>query len=189
MNIPQKYLTALISSLLLIGLGSCTPPPSNLGSNNSLQNPTPSNSVSPTAKPSPDESEGKTVTGSQPFNASSQNTVNVTVYEADSQCETVLPKKVAVPADQQLEAAVGKVLEKYDTGDFDLAGYRVNVEPATGVATVDFRVAPDSKRKLVSLSSCEQFALFNSLNKTLTSNPDWKIKIVRFTEQGKEILL
>lgn len=188
MNTTQKYLTALISCLLLAGLGSCAPPPADLGTNNSLPNPTPTNTASPTAKPSPSESENKTATGSQPLNTTSQKTVDVTIYEADSECQAVLPKKVAVPADKQVESAVGKVLEQYESGDFDLAGYRVNVEPATGVATVDFRIASDSKRKLVSLSSCEQFALFSSLNKTLTTNPAWKIKTVRFTEQGKEIL-
>jgi hypothetical protein len=62
----------------------------------------------------------------------------------------------------------------------------VNVD--NGVATIDLRIAPESKRQIVSLSSCEQFALFGSLRKTLTSNPQWNIKDVRFTERGQEVV-
>ncbi|MFM6369036.1 MAG: sporulation/spore germination protein, partial [Dolichospermum sp.] len=40
-----------------------------------------------------------------------------------------------------------------------------------------------------SLSSCEQFALFGSVRKTLMSNSEWKIKDVRFTERGEDIVL
>lgn len=188
MKTPQKCVAALISGLLLAGLVSCGFPPENRDSSSLPPSPTPSVPVSPTPAPSPTQSESKTPVRSQPFNAAPQKTVTVTVYEADSQCQAVIPQKVAVPANNQLEAAVGKVLEKYDTGDFDVAGYRVSVDLNNGVATVDMRLAPDSKRKFISLSSCEQFALFGSLNKTLTSNPAWKIKTVRFTEQGKEIV-
>ncbi|MFO0142950.1 MAG: sporulation/spore germination protein, partial [Aphanizomenon sp.] len=38
-------------------------------------------------------------------------------------------------------------------------------------------------------SSCEQFALFSSIRKTLISNAQWKIKEVRFTERGEDIML
>ncbi|MFM6472207.1 MAG: sporulation/spore germination protein, partial [Dolichospermum sp.] len=57
------------------------------------------------------------------------------------------------------------------------------------VATVDIRVSPESKRQLFSLSSCEQFALFGSVRKTLMSNSEWKIKDVSFTERGEDITL
>ncbi|MCS6794155.1 MAG: hypothetical protein N3E45_01570 [Oscillatoriaceae bacterium SKW80] len=65
----------------------------------------------------------------------------------------------------------------------------MRVAAKTGVATVEMRLSPNSKRQFVSLSSCEQFGLFGSLRKTLTSNPAWKIKEVRFSEGGKEIEL
>lgn len=98
-----------------------------------------------------------------------------------------MAEKTAVSASQPIAGAVGKVLENADSADFSLSGYRVNV--VSGVATVDLRVAPDSKRKLVSLSSCEQMAIFGSLRKTLTSNAQWKIKSVRFTDRDKEVIL
>ena len=98
-----------------------------------------------------------------------------------------MAEKTAISANQPIAGAVGKVLENADSADFSVSGYRVNV--ASGVATVDLRVAPDSKRKLISLSSCEQMAIFGSLRKTLTSNAQWKIKSVRFTDRGKEVVL
>jgi hypothetical protein len=94
---------------------------------------------------------------------------------------------VDVPAENPAQAAVGKVLKQADSGDFDLAGYRVKVNPESRVATVDFRLSPNSKRQFSSLSSCEQFAMFGSLRKTLTDNTQLKIKNVRFTNQGAEI--
>ncbi len=113
--------------------------------------------------------------------------VPVSVYKVDNQCRNFVAEKTAVAANQPIAGAVGKVLENADSADFSLSGYRVNV--AAGVATVDLRVAPNSKRKLVSLSSCEQMAIFGSLRKTLTSNAQWKIKSVRFTDRGKEVVL
>ena len=117
----------------------------------------------------------------------SQKTVPVSVYKMDNQCRDFVSEKMSVPANQPISGAVGKVLENADSADFSLSGYRVNV--ASGVATIDLRVAPASKRQLVSLSSCEQMAIFGSLRKTLTSNAQWKIKSVRFTDRGKEVVL
>ncbi len=114
-------------------------------------------------------------------------TVDVTVYNSDAQCQELVPQKTAVPAEEPVAGAVGKILEGRDSGDFSLSGYRVNVKD--GIATVDLRLDPNSKRFLSSLSSCEQFALFGSLRKTLISNNQWKIKDVRFTEKGEEVAL
>ncbi|BAY99631.1 hypothetical protein NIES37_36140 [Tolypothrix tenuis PCC 7101] len=129
----------------------------------------------PSAKASPTEQ------------AATGKTTNITLYTSDTQCQQLIPQKVAVPADEPVEGAVSKILEQRDSGDFNLSSYRVNLK--NGVATVDLRVSPNSKRQIASLSSCEQFAMFGSLRKTLTSNPQWKIKEVRFTERGEEIVL
>ncbi|MBD2203800.1 GerMN domain-containing protein [Calothrix sp. FACHB-1219] len=138
-----------------------------------VQTPTPTES--PTDTPTPAESP-----------TTSNQTTDVTLYTSDTQCQQLIPQKVPVSADEPVKAAVGKILEKRDSGDFSLSSYRINVK--NGVATVDLRVAPNSKRQIASLSSCEQFALFGSVRKTLTSNAQWKIKDVRFTERGEEIV-
>ena len=114
--------------------------------------------------------------------------VSITIYTSDVQCQALIPQKVSVSAKHAGLAAVGKILEGEGTADLSLAGYRVSIDQS-GVATVDLRTAADSKWHLTSLSSCEQFALFGGLRRTLTGNAQWKIKDVRFTERGKEISL
>ena len=143
--------------------------------------------ASPSAAPSPTSPIEKSPLAPQTASVAAKRMVPVSVYKVDNQCRNFVAEKTAVSANQPIAGAVGKVLENADSADFSLSGYRVNV--ASGVATVDLRVDPDSKRKLVSLSSCEQMAIFGSLRKTLTSNAQWKIKSVRFTDRGKEVVL
>jgi hypothetical protein len=110
----------------------------------------------------------------------------VTIYKANDQCDRYEPSPIQVPADSALDGAVGEIIKAQSNVDFKIAGYRVNVAP-DGIATVDFRVAPDSPRQIVSLSSCEQFALFGSISETLTKNSQFQIKEVRFSDRGEEI--
>lgn len=211
MNFYKLSLTALITSSLLLGLSSCNTSQqegdranqseSNLNATRSAIQPTtpvPNATPTPQAKAS---SSPTPATRSQPLNAPAktvvasttaanpQNTVSVTIYQVDSQCENLVPQKVTVSAQQPMEAAISKTLAQWDTADFSLAGYRVSVDPDSRVATVDLRVNPNSKRQLESLSSCEQLALLGAMNKTLTANPQWQIESVRFTEQGEELVL
>jgi len=151
----------------IASLSSCSSNPSNT-----------TNTISP--KPAPSMAQLRAKTNNIEPKAVSGKTVNVTLYTSDVQCQEFVPQKVTVPATQSVTNAVGKI-------DFNLSGYRVRVR--NGIATVDLRLSPQSKRQFVSLSSCEQFALFGSLRKTLTSNSQWKIKEVRFTEQGEDIVL
>ena len=117
----------------------------------------------------------------------SQNTTTVTIYRADSQCANLIPQTVTVPKDRLLVSAVGQAIAPTSTADFELTGYRVNVDPQLQLATIDFRLSPNSRRRFISLSPCEQFALFASLRKTLTENPQWQIQDVRFTQRGEEL--
>jgi hypothetical protein len=184
-NSPVAAFLPLIGLLLLSSCGT-SPPRSPIATS-------PAPVTSPPGAPSP-ASPVPSPTASprsrtQPLQASptATKTVAVNVYKLDNQCKNFVAEKVTVPANQPITGAVGKVLEDLDSADFSLSGYRVNV--ASGVATIDLRVAPDSRRKLVSLSSCEQLALFGSLRRTLTSNPQWKIRSVRFTDRGQEVVL
>ncbi|MGL5194693.1 MAG: GerMN domain-containing protein [Chroococcales cyanobacterium] len=109
---------------------------------------------------------------------------NVTIYEVDPQCQELLPQTVSVPSDRPIEAAVGQVIQNSGIADFNIVGYRVTVNNTTRVATVDLRADPNSQRQFVSLSSCERFSLFGSLERTLTENPQWQIRTVEFTQRG-----
>lgn len=115
-------------------------------------------------------------------------TVRVNLYQPDIECKKLMPEPVAVDRDRAMDAAVSKVLQERNSADFTVAGYRINIDD-DGVATVDLRLKPDSRRQFISLSLCEQFALFGSLRETLINHPDWKIKAVQFTERGELIQL
>jgi hypothetical protein len=190
----KTSLTILMTGVIILSLSSCTTFSSNRKSNNRDAIAAETSNLSVTTKPK--ESvltvDKKTTVATQPLNTStskSSNTVTVKIYQSDSQCQKLVSEKVAVSADNSITDAVGKTLKQADSSNFDLAGYRVQMNQKSGVATVDLRLLPNTKRQFTSLSPCEQFALFGSLRKTLIDNTQLKIKNVRFTEQGKEIKL
>ncbi len=120
----------------------------------------------------------------------SDNNSPLTIYVADNQCNSLVAQEVSFRGDDSpVETAVGQVIEQMTSSDFAVAGYRVNIDPQTQVATIDLRRSPDSQRPFAALSSCEKFALFGSLEKTLVNNPQWNVQKVVFTEQGEEIVL
>jgi hypothetical protein len=115
--------------------------------------------------------------------------IPVQIYTVDHRCQTLVPSTVQVPQDQPLEGAIAAIIQSQDSGDFQIAGYRILTSQAGQRVTLDLRLAPGSRRSFHSLSSCEQFALFGSLRQTLLSNSQWGIKEVEFTDQGKAIVL
>ncbi|AFY36044.1 GerMN domain-containing protein [Calothrix sp. PCC 7507] len=183
LNTTKRYFLPLIVVAIATSLSSCSSSPT---SRQNIASETPNSISSPSVSQTPSMAQlrAKSV---NPEPLVTNKTTNITLYTSDVQCQVLVPQKVAVPAEEAVTGSVSKILEQRDSGDFSLSGYRVNVK--NGTATVDFRVAPQSKRQLASLSSCEQFALFGSLRKTLTSNPQWKIKQVRFTQRGEDIEL
>jgi hypothetical protein len=192
MSKSKKYLVSLVIGAIALSLSSCSSTPT-YPSSDSKTPATPSPSAL-SQTPSMAKLRAKSSISGQSIrkapstsNAVASNTITVTLFTSDTQCQALIPKQVSVPANQPVAAAVAKILEQGETGDFSLSEYRVKVN--NGVATVDLQISPDSQRQLTSLSSCEQFALFGSLRKTLTSNSQWKIKDVRFTQRGEEILL
>ena len=185
-----NYKQAILSLFLVV---SCTVI-SSCDTNNTADNPTPETTPTSNINPSPQRKIQKSPTPVvEPYvsnsntKAISGKTTNVTVYTSDAQCQELIPQKTDVSAAEPMNEAIGKIFKEQNTADFSVSGYRVNVK--NGVAIVDLRVAPDSKRQVSSLSSCEQFALFSSVRKTLISNSQWKIKDVRFTERGEDITL
>lgn len=123
---------------------------------------------------------------STPQPTDSINTITLNIYRTDSQCETLTPEPVAVAAETPVTASVGNIVAQVSSGDLDLAGYRVNLD--NGIAIIDLRLSPDSQRQFVSLSMCEQLALFGGIRKTLLENPQLNIKNVRFTAKGQDIV-
>ncbi|MEL6878879.1 MAG: hypothetical protein AAFP09_00005 [Cyanobacteria bacterium J06607_10] len=113
--------------------------------------------------------------------------VSVSVYTIDDQCNDFVEETIQVPADQAMFQAVGKAVDSVDANEFKLEDYRVVLEGNTAV--VDMSLADGSERQFVSLSSCEQRALFGSVEETLLNNPDWAVDAVKFTNAGEELVL
>ncbi|BAZ68541.1 MAG: GerMN domain-containing protein [Pelatocladus maniniholoensis HA4357-MV3] len=186
-NASKKYIFSVIVLAIAASLGSCSSNSTDEAKLNITTSPTPNSETTATATQSPTQSAARLNVQPNSESPITDKTVNVTLYTSDAQCQELIPQKTTVPAQEPVTGAVGKILDQRDNGDFSFSGYRVNIK--NGVATVDLRLTPNSQRQITSLSSCEQFALFGSLRKTLTSNPQWGIKDVRFTEQGKDIVL
>jgi hypothetical protein len=190
MNQSQKSIVPFIMMVTMTILSSCS---DSLTSSTTVNRETPvviTSQSSPRPSMVQPSSEKLTVIKSlllkeSPTSSAADKSINVTLYTSDIECQQLIPKQVTVPAVEPITSAVGKIIEQQDSADFSVSGYRVTIK--NGVATVDLRISPKSQRQFTSLSSCEQFALFGSLRKTLTSNPQWQIKKVRFTELGKEI--
>lgn len=116
-----------------------------------------------------------------------QNAVPVTIYRLDDQCQDFVPQKIQVSPDRPISDAIGKILlNQYQSG-FVLSGYRVSLDPESGLLVVDLRLSPDSQRLLLSLSSCEQLALFGSIRKTFLDNPNWGVKAITFRDRGQDL--
>lgn len=174
MNRIQHVLTRCLLGVTIVSLSSCGSPPVDTPTQPSTP---PQTSISPPPTPEP-----------QKQALSPANTVPVTIYQVDNQCSELVPRQITVPKEKSLETAISEVLDQQSSSDFPFS-YRLNIDSQQQVVTIDFRVPTTAERTFNSLSSCEQLALFGSLRRTITSNPDWKINDVIFTEQGEEIVL
>ena len=141
--------------------------------------------------PGSEDPAGKDPVEAQPADAGAgdEDTIAVPIYVMDDTCNALVEKSVQVDPDDAMSDAVGKVITNSDYDNFDLSGYRVKVNSELGLATIDLRLSAESERQFVSLSSCEQRALFGGVEQTLLSNPDWKIESVEFTNRGEDIVL
>lgn len=205
----KKYIFSLMLSAMVISASSCssdssidsveeTPSDESPVASSPLPTPrnetqTPDIEITTTPSPSPKTAPFGTQTTPAPAETLNQNKTgnlknsDITVFTSDLQCQKLVPQKVSVSSNAPMKDAVGKIIASKNTADLNISNYRVNVN--NGTATVDLRIPPDSPRQLVSLSSCEQFTLFKSIEKTLTSNPKWNVKNVKFTQSGEEIYL
>ncbi|NEP15738.1 MAG: sporulation/spore germination protein [Leptolyngbya sp. SIO4C1] len=136
--------------------------------------------------------DGKAPASAQPSGpeAATDDLIEVPIYVMDEQCNDFVQETVRVHEDKAMDEAVGKVIASTaEFNAFDLAGYRVNLDESTGMVVIDLRLSEESQRQFVSLSSCEQRALFGSVEETLLKNSSWDVKAVEFTARGEELVL
>ncbi len=180
----QKRIGALIRLLggltgLAIGLAGCDTPPTLEGSRPETQ---PETRESPLEEVPATDNPATAVSPSP--GAETSERVPITVYLADNQCNLV-EQKIMVSPTQPMRGAIAQILNSRMNANFKVSNYQVNV--ADGVATVDLQASTEAERSFESLSSCEQTALFGSIQRTLTANAQWKIKDVQFTEKGEPL--
>jgi hypothetical protein len=180
----KRYLLSLLLVTSCTVISSCD---TNNTADNTTPETTPNSKINSSPQKQLQNSPTPIIKSSTNTKAISGKNTNVTLYISDDQCQKLIAKKADVSAQEPMNESIGKIFKEQNTADFSVSGYRLNVK--NGVAIVDLRVSPQSKRQLSSLSSCEQFALFSSVRKTLMSNSQWKIKDVRFTERGEDIAL
>lgn len=188
-NHIKNYGTILLTGTLALSLSSCASSLANPKSSNISTPEVADSSLATQLNSTPAKAKQELPAFSQPLKAPNQTpkTITINLYQAGTQCQGLVAKTIKVSSDSPVDHAVQAVLKQTDSADFNLAGYRVNVNSKTRIATVDLRLPPKSKRQFTSLSNCEQLALFGSLQKTLTSNTKLNIKDVIFTNQGTKI--
>jgi len=184
---------ALTLSLIVSGISGCATAPEKV-----VEEPSPKSTPLEVPKEAPPAAEAPTK--EPPVNAQPNvqaddgkaptadgEMVTVSVYTIDAQCDEFVEQAVQVPSDEAISEAVGKAMGAVEYNAFKLDGYQVNVSGNTAV--VDMRLSPSSERQFVSLSSCEQRALFGSVEETLLNNSDWDVSAVKFTNSGKDLVL
>lgn len=117
------------------------------------------------------------------------DTITITLYTPTAICEGFQTEEKAIVEDKAIPQIVHFLIADQTSNllDFELAGYRIQPGEKGNSITIDFRRKPDAQRHFISLSMCEQLALFGSLRKTLLENPALDIDSVRFTERGRLI--
>ncbi|MBD2183733.1 hypothetical protein [Aerosakkonema funiforme] len=116
---------------------------------------------------------------------SQQAQVPAIVYLPDVQLQQLAPQEVAVAANRPVTDAVGKILQAYKGQDVGITGYNVSIDPNTHAATINFIVKdPRGAEVFESLSSANQYALFESIRQTLLSQSLFNIEEITFTANG-----
>lgn len=120
--------------------------------------------------------------------------MTVTLYTPMPTCEGYQGVERAIAIDKAIPQIVHYLLAEQSRNllHLELSGYRIQTTPLANNAksvTLDLRVAPGSPRQLISLSICEQQALFGSIRKTLLENDSLGIESVQFTETRQPVAL
>jgi hypothetical protein len=197
MNHIYQQLGYLVAGLILLGASSCSSSDAANSAENQGQPPTIASQFVHLQQ-TRHQIEAASSQVVQPFNpvpavlassAASDSAVTVTVYKVDNNCRSLHPEAVTGPDNQLMSSAVNEVLKQQVFSSLGLVGYRLRIDRRLGIATVDLRTSGNYRQKLQNLSSCQMLGLFGGLRRTLTSYAPWKIKTVRFTELGEDILI
>ncbi|MDX2214375.1 MAG: hypothetical protein SFY66_13880 [Oculatellaceae cyanobacterium bins.114] len=107
------------------------------------------------------------------------------VYLPDPQTQQLVPQSVLLDADEPVAGAVDQIMQSYEGDNPGIEGYEVNVDPIDHQAEINFNVDhPRGAGALQSLSSANQFVLFEAIRETLLTQPVYSIDQVIFLANG-----
>lgn len=113
------------------------------------------------------------------------DSVPAIVYLPDVQLQGLAPQEIRVTPTQPVTDAVASILQAYQGQDVGIRGYDVQVNPSTHEAVINFKVSdPRGAEVFDSMSSANQYALFEAIRQTLLSQPIYNIQEVIFTANG-----
>lgn len=105
----------------------------------------------------------------------------VTIYLPDRNTQELVPQSVLVATDAPVTMAVNQIVDQYEGQDVGITGYEVNVDPQAREAAINFEVDhPRGGDAFQSLSSANQYSLFEAIRETLLTQPVYGIDEVIF---------
>jgi hypothetical protein len=110
-----------------------------------------------------------------------------TIYIHDPATHQLVERVAMVAADQPVVGAVTQIMNSYEGQDVGIRGYDVRVNKGAKKAEINFKVeSPRGEKALQSLSSANQYAIFEAIRETL-EQPDYQVRQVIFLANGKSI--
>lgn len=107
------------------------------------------------------------------------------VYLHDPVTHELTPQSVLVTTDEPVEGAVSQIVSTYEGQDIGITGYHVSVDEAANEAEIDFDIQnPRGATAFNSLSSANQFSLFEAIRETLLTQPMYDVDQVIFMANG-----
>lgn len=127
----------------------------------------------------------QTVTPSENFR-SSEDEISAIIYLPDVGLQQLAPQSIVVAANQPVTDAVGKILQAYNGQNVGIKDYEVKINPVTHQATINFIIDdPRGAEVFDSMSSANQYALFESIRRSLLSQSIYNIDQVNFAANGQ----
>ena len=103
------------------------------------------------------------------------------VYLPDPDTQELVPQSVLVTTDAPAAMAVDQIVQAYQGQDIGIQDYAVSVNPSEREAAINFEVeGPRAVESLQSLSSANQYSLFEAIRETLLTQPMYGVDEVIF---------
>jgi hypothetical protein len=109
-----------------------------------------------------------------------------TIYLPDPVTRELVPQVVPVAVDQPVATAVSQIVDSYQGQDIGIRSYEVVVNEPMQSAQIDFNLQSDrGTDAFLSLSSSNQFALFEAIRETLLTQPNYQVTDIIFSANGE----